>query len=146
MHLHTFDTTIIASGNNLCQVSSDIGHRAMSPDHPILGCCRTDFLSFQIDSTSVGTAFIKHCIYPLKCLALTRCIYCLMGYLLSSNLSKLNFIFIAVFDSKNDIAWPCPLIKMEVRVRSLNTCCNVRGLTASINTIWLLIVLEMSNW
>ena len=134
MHQHTFDTTIIASGNNLCQVSSDIGHRAMSPDHPILGCCRTDFLSFQIDSTSVGTAFIKHCIYPLKCLALTRCIYCLMGYLLSSNLSKPNFIFIAVFDSKNDIAWPCPLIKMEVRVRSLNTCCNVRGLTASINT------------
>ena len=28
--------------------------KVKSPDHPILGCCRTDFLSSQIDSTSVG--------------------------------------------------------------------------------------------
>ena len=30
-------------------------HRPMSPDHPTAGCCRPDFLSAQINSTSVST-------------------------------------------------------------------------------------------
>ena len=98
-------------------------HRVKSPDHPILGCCRTDFLSSQIDSTSVGN---WNTASKSKCLIIFRCIWCLMRHFLSYNLQKL--IFIAVIVKMKGLCRPCPLIRMEVRVKSLNTCWNILGL------------------
>ena len=125
LHLHTVDSTIIASGLLLCQVSSDIGQSLLITPYSGVAGLTFSVLRSIVHQWATITLHLSSEMFDSCSLYLISdfCLIICQG------------LYLSVFDSKNERARPCPLIRMEVRVKSLNTCWNVLGHTASINKI-----------